>query len=664
MKGKFRLVSEFSPRGDQPEAIDKLAEGLKRGYRHQVLLGVTGSGKTFTMANVIQRVQRPTLVIAHNKTLAAQLCSEFREFFPDNAVEYFVSYYDYYQPEAYIPQTDTYIEKDSLVNEDIDKMRHSATMALFERRDVIIVASVSCIYGLGSPEDYSGMVVSLRRGAVNDRDRILAALVEIQYERNDTVLGRGTFRVKGDTIEICPVASWERAVRVEMFGDEIERIREFDILTGEVIAEVNHVAIYPASHYVAAREKLLAAVTQIEAELEARLAELREQGKVLEAYRLEQRTRYDIEMIREVGYCQGIENYSRYLTGRRPGEPPYTLLDFFPRDFLVIIDESHVTVPQIGAMYEGDRSRKQSLVDHGFRLPSAFDNRPLRFEEFEDRLNQVIYVSATPGPYELSRAEQVVEQIVRPTGLVDPEIEVRPTAHQVDDLLGEIRLRTEKEQRVLVTTLTKRMAEDLTDYLREMGVRVRYLHSEVDTLERMEILRDLRLGVFDVLVGINLLREGLDLPEVSLVAILDADKEGFLRSETSLIQTIGRASRNVEGKVIMYADCVTGSMQRAIDETNRRRRIQQEFNEKHGITPETVRKAVRQVIEARKPVDQGAIPDELLTVEVPPDKAADLIKRLTEEMRAAAERLEFEKAAQIRDWIYKLEGRKPQGNVQ
>ncbi len=663
MKDKFRLVSEFSPRGDQPEAIDKLVEGLKRGYRHQVLLGVTGSGKTFTMANVIQRVQRPTLVIAHNKTLAAQLCSEFREFFPDNAVEYFVSYYDYYQPEAYIPQTDTYIEKDSLINEDIDKMRHSATMALFERRDVIIVASVSCIYGLGSPEDYSGMVVSLRRGAAKDRDSIIAALVEIQYERNDTVLARGTFRVKGDTIEICPVASWERAVRVEMFGDEIERIREFDILTGEVIAEVNHVAIYPASHYVAARDKLLAACTQIEAELEERLAELREQGKVLEAYRLEQRTRYDMEMIRELGYCQGIENYSRYLTGRRPGEPPYTLLDFFPRDFLVIIDESHVTVPQIGAMYEGDRSRKQSLVDHGFRLPSAFDNRPLRFEEFEDRLNQVIYVSATPGAYELSRAEQVVEQIVRPTGLVDPEIEVRPTAHQVDDLLGEIRLRTEKEQRVLVTTLTKRMAEDLTDYLREMGVRVRYLHSEVDTLERMEILRDLRLGVFDVLVGINLLREGLDLPEVSLVAILDADKEGFLRSETSLIQTIGRASRNVEGKVIMYADCITGSMQRAIEETNRRRRIQQAFNEKHGITPETVRKAVRQVIEARKPLDQATIVDDLLSIDVLPDQADDLVKRLREEMRAAAERLEFEKAAQIRDRIHKLEGRKTQANV-
>ncbi len=654
----FRLVTDFVPRGDQPKAIEELVAGLKAGLRDQVLLGVTGSGKTYVMAEVIARVQRPTLVIAPNKTLAAQLCSEFKEFFPHNAVEYFVSYYDYYQPEAYIPQTDTYIEKDALINEEIDKLRHSATSALFERRDVIIVASVSCIYGLGSPEDYRDLVVSLRTGMVNDRDEVLRRLVEIQYERNDVNFTRGTFRVRGDVVEIFPASFGERAIRVEFFGDEIERITEIDVLTGEVLAERQHAAIYPASHYVTREEKMRRAISSIEEELEARLKELRSRGKLLEAQRLEQRTRYDLEMLREVGYCPGIENYSRHLTGRRPGEPPYTLLDFFPPDYLMFIDESHVTVPQLGGMYEGDKTRKDALVEHGFRLPSAYDNRPLTFEEFERRINQVIYVSATPGPYELRRAQKVVELIVRPTGLVDPEVEIRPTAGQIDDLLSEIKKRVQKNQRVLITTLTKRMAEDLCDYLREAGIRVRYLHSEIDTLERMQIIRDLRLGAFDVLVGINLLREGLDLPEVSLVAILDADKEGFLRSETSLIQTIGRAARNVEGKVIMYADQVTGSMRRAVEETNRRRRLQQEFNRRHGITPETVRKAVREVIEAtravRRPEGYWLEHD---VADIPRRQLPAMIKKLRREMKEAARRLEFERAASLRDLILELEAR-------
>jgi len=653
---EFKVVSEYVPRGDQPRAIAALSEGVKKGLKHQVLLGVTGSGKTFTMAGVIEKVQKPTLVIAHNKTLAAQLASEFREFFPHNAVEYFVSYYDYYQPEAYIPQSDTYIEKDALINDEIDKLRHSATSALFERRDVIIVASVSCIYGLGSPEDYRDLVLSLRVGMSKDRDEILRKLVDIQYERNDVNFVRGKFRVRGDVLEIYPASFTERAIRVEMFGDEIERITEFDVLTGEILGERRHVAIYPASHYVTTDEKMRRALKSIEVELEERLAELRARGKLLEAQRLEQRTRYDLEMLQEVGYCTGIENYSRHLTGRQPGEPPYTLLDFFPEDYLIIIDESHVTIPQLHGMYAGDKSRKDALVEYGFRLPSAYDNRPLKFEEFERKINQVIYVSATPGPYELSRAQQVVEQIVRPTGLLDPEVEVRPVRGQVDDLLGEIRRRVAKKQRVLVTTLTKRMAEDLTDYLREMGVKVRYLHSEVETLERVQILRELRLGVFDVLVGINLLREGLDLPEVSLVAILDADKEGFLRSETSLIQTIGRAARNVEGKVIMYADTITDSMRRAIAETNRRRRIQAEYNRRHGIVPQTVQKAVREAIQATRVAEKGM---EYLAAErladIPRREIPRLIEKLRKEMREAAKNLEFEHAAELRDLIFELE---------
>jgi excinuclease ABC subunit B len=651
----FKLKSEFQPKGDQSGAIRLLVDGLNKGYPHQTLLGVTGSGKTFTMACAIQEVQRPALVIAHNKTLAAQLCSEFKEFFPDNAVEYFVSYYDYYQPEAYLPHTDTYIEKDSSINDEIDKLRHSATSALFERRDVIIVASVSCIYGLGSPEDYRDLVLSLREGQEYDREKILRKLVDIQYTRNDYDFHRGTFRVRGDVIEIFPASFSEKAIRVELFGDEIERILEVDTMTGEVLGRRWHVSVYPASHYVTEQEKMRRAMVSIEQELEERLRELRSRDKLLEAQRLEQRTKYDLEMIREVGFCSGIENYSRHLTGRQPGDPPFTLLDFFPQDFLVIIDESHVTVPQIGGMYEGDRSRKTSLVEHGFRLPSALDNRPLTFKEFAARVNQVVYVSATPGPYELKRSRQVVEQIVRPTGLVDPLVEVRPIKGQIDDLLHEIRLREKKNQRVLVTTLTKRMAEDLTDYLREMGVRVRYMHSDINTLERMEIIRDLRLGVFDVLVGINLLREGLDLPEVSLVAILDADKEGFLRSERSLIQTMGRAARNVEGMVIMYADRVTDSMQRAIDETNRRRELQAAYNRQHGITPETVRKAVRNVLEATR------VAEEKQTYQTKPgfgqmtkSERQRFIADLEKEMREAAKMLEFERAAVLRDLILEL----------
>lgn len=668
---EFRLKSEYTPQGDQPQAINALVEGVQKGLRHQTLLGVTGSGKTYTMAQVIQKVQKPTLVIAHNKTLAAQLCAEFKEFFPDNAVEYFVSYYDYYQPEAYVPQTDTYIEKDSSINDEIDKLRHSATAALLERRDVIIVASVSCIYGLGSPEDYHFMMVSLREGMNYDRDEVLRRLVDIQYTRNDVNFTRGTFRVRGDVVEVFPVSFTEKAIRIEFFGDEIERIMEIDTLTGEILGLRRHVSIFPASHYVTTPEKMEIALQEIEKELKTRLVELRKQDKLLEAQRLEQRTRHDLEMLREIGFCTGIENYSRHLTGRAPGEPAFTLLDFFPKDFLLFIDESHITIPQIRGMYEGDRSRKKTLVDYGFRLPSAMDNRPLRFEEFASKVNQVIYVSATPGPYELEHCEKLVEQVIRPTGLVDPEVEVRPVKGQIDDLLKEIRIRVERKQRVLITTLTKKMAEDLTDYLEDLGVKVRYLHSEVDTIDRMVILRDLRLGVFDVLVGINLLREGLDLPEVSLVAILDADKEGFLRSDRSLIQTIGRAARNVEGKVLMYADMVTRSMQKAIEETNRRRQIQLEYNRKHNITPTTITKSIREVLEATRAVEQkdrksalervaeGGV--EYVTREqidkLPVNKRKQFIADLEKEMQEAARRLEFEQAAVIRDAIIELKSK-------
>ncbi|AGL03561.1 excinuclease ABC subunit UvrB [Desulfoscipio gibsoniae] len=656
---QFELKSSYAPRGDQPRAINELVEGLGDGLKHQTLLGVTGSGKTYTMAQVIQRVQRPALVLAHNKTLAAQLCSEFKEFFPNNAVEYFVSYYDYYQPEAYIPHTDTYIEKDSSVNDEIDKLRHSATCALFERRDVIIVASVSCIYGLGDPEQYSTLVLSLRRGAEYDRDAVLRRLVDIQYERNDVNFTRGTFRVRGDVVEIFPAGNSERAIRVDFFGDEIERLLEFDVLTGEITGERQHVSVFPASHYAISRERMDIAVARIEEELERRLAELRGREKLLEAQRLEQRTRYDIEMMREMGFCNGIENYSRHLTGREPGQPPYTLLDYFPDDFLMFIDESHVSIPQVRAMYAGDRSRKESLVEHGFRLPSAFDNRPLTFEEFEERLGQVIYVSATPGPYEQEHSGQVVEQIIRPTGLVDPELFVRPTRGQIDDLIGEINQRVARQERVLITTLTKKMAEDLTDYLRESGIRVRYMHSEVHTIERMEIIRDLRLGTFDVLVGINLLREGLDLPEVSLVAILDADKEGYLRSERSLIQTIGRAARNVNGQVILYADKITDSMAKAIGETERRRKLQTEYNLVHGITPQTVRKAVHSVIEATRVTETPAVYNVAIDAKngkLSKKEIKKLLTRLEKEMQEAARRLEFEQAAQLRDAIIELRG--------
>jgi len=652
---RFKIASEYKPCGDQPQAIDKLVEGINRGYRHQTLMGVTGSGKTFTMANVIERVQKPTLVIAHNKTLAAQLCSEFKEFFPDNAVEYFVSYYDYYQPEAYIPSTDTYIEKDSSINDEIDKLRHSATAALFERRDVIIVASVSCIYGLGDPEDYSELMLSLRPGMQKDRDEVIRKLIDIQYERNEIEFKRGKFRVRGDVLEIFPSSASDKAIRVEFFGDEIDRISEINALTGEVLGIRNHVAIFPASHYATTREKMEKALESIKQELDERLAEFRAEGKLLEAQRLEQRTLYDLEMMREIGFCQGIENYSRHISGRSPGSAPYTLIDYFPEDFLMIIDESHVTVPQIGAMYNGDRSRKESLVEYGFRLPSAFDNRPLKFEEFEQRINQVIYVSATPAGYERRHSQQVVEQIIRPTGLIDPEVIVRPVKGQIDDLIGEITKVIEKDQRVLVTTLTKKMAEDLTEYLKELDFKVRYLHSDIDTIERMEIIRDLRLGEFDVLVGINLLREGLDLPEVSLVAILDADKEGFLRSETSLIQTIGRAARNAEGRVIMYADTVTESMSKAINETNRRRSIQMKYNLEHGITPRTVQKAVRDVIEATKVVEtQQEYKADSNLDDIGAEEAVKLISRFEKEMKAAAADLQFERAAELRDKIKKL----------
>jgi excinuclease ABC subunit B len=662
--GRFRIVSEFTPQGDQPQAIAQLSDGIRNGLRNQTLLGVTGSGKTYTMAAVIAQVQRPTLVIAHNKILAAQLCSEFKEFFPHNSVEYFVSYYDYYQPEAYIPQSDTYIEKDAAVNEEIDKLRHSATSAILERRDVIVVASVSCIYGLGSPEDYRDLCLSLRPGMEKDRDEILRKLVQIRYMRNDVDFHRGTFRVRGDCIEILPASLVERAIRVELFGDEVERITEIDVITGEVLGERQHVAIFPASHYVTTEGKMQQAIRSIKAELAERLAELRNQGKLLEAQRLEQRTSYDLEMMQQLGYCNGIENYSRHFTDRRPGDPPFTLLDFFPEDFLTIIDESHVTLPQLRAMHAGDKSRKDALVEHGFRLPSAYDNRPLTFAEFEQKRGQIIFASATPGQYELQLSHRVVEQIVRPTGLVDPRVEVRPTAGQIDDLLAEINRVVGRGYRVLVTTLTKRMAEGLTEYLREVGVKVRYMHSEVATIERMEIVRDLRLGQFDVLVGINLLREGLDLPEVALVAILDADKEGFLRSETSLVQTIGRAARNVDGYVIMYADRVTEAMRRAIDETQRRRDRQMVFNERHGITPQTVRKAVREVLEATRVAEQDQGAEAVTTfqgkrlADLRPDELPRAIARLREQMQEASKRLEFEQAAVLRDVIFELEERR------
>ncbi|MBR2884113.1 MAG: excinuclease ABC subunit UvrB [Clostridia bacterium] len=640
----FKLVSDFAPTGDQPEAIESLVKSIQSGNRGQVLLGVTGSGKTFTVANAIARINKPTLVLAHNKTLAAQLCSEFKEFFPENAVEYFVSYYDYYQPEAYIASSDTYIEKDAQVNDEIDKLRHSATMALFERRDVIVVASVSCIYGLGDPEDYSTLVLSMRPGMRKDRDEVIRKLVDMQYERNDINFIRGKFRVRGDVVEIFPVSSAENAVRVEFFGDEIERITEIDVLTGEVLGVRQHVGIYPASHYVTTPEKREMAIKSIRAELEERLKELRENDRLLEAQRLEERTNYDIEMMREIGFCSGIENYSRHISGRAPGSAPYTLMDYFPEDFLLVIDESHVTIPQVRAMFAGDRSRKESLVRYGFRLPSAFDNRPLNFEEFEKRINQVVFVSATPAQYEYDHSQSVAQQVIRPTGLLDPEVTVRPIEGQIDDLLTEIYARSEKKERVLVTTLTKKMAEDLTDYLRTMGVKVKYMHSDIDTLERMEIVRDLRLGVFDVLVGINLLREGLDIPEVSLVAILDADKEGFLRSETSLIQTIGRTARNAEGKVIMYADRITDSMERAITETNRRREIQQKYNEEHNITPRTIKKNISDVIAATQAEEE---PSAQTNVE-------RVIVQLEDEMRKAADELRFEDAAKIRDRIKRL----------
>lgn len=649
----FQIVSKYKPSGDQPQAIDKLVNGINNGERFQTLLGVTGSGKTFTMANVIARVNKPTLVLAHNKTLAAQLCSEFKEIFPNNAVEYFVSYYDYYQPEAYIASSDTYIEKDASTNEEIDKLRHSATAALFERKDVIIVASVSCIYGLGDPIDYNNMVVSLRPGTVRDRDDVIAKLIEIKYERNDIDFTRNKFRVRGDVLDVFPSESSTTAVRIEFFGDEVEKIYDFNPVTGEPIAERSHIAIYPASHYVTTPEKRDRAIESIREELAARLEELKKNNKLIEAQRLEQRTNYDIEMMLETGFCNGIENYSRHISGRAPGSPPFTLMDYLPKDFLLFVDESHVTLPQVGAMYAGDRSRKESLVKYGFRLPSAFDNRPLTFDEFYERINQAVFVSATPAAFEREHSAQIVEQVIRPTGLLDPAVEVRPIDGQIDDLYGEIQKRVKKDERILVTTLTKKMAERLTEYFEEMDVKVRYLHSDVHTIERMEIIRDLRLGVFDVLVGINLLREGLDIPEVSLVAILDADKEGFLRSETSLIQTIGRAARNADGRVIMYADNITGSMQRAIDETNRRRTIQTEYNERNGIVPKTIKKSVSEVIEATKAVN---VPRKAATAEE--RKAEDTrrkIAELTVDMRKAAELLQFELAAQIRDEIRRLE---------
>jgi len=649
---EFKISSDFVPTGDQPQAIEQLEAGLQGGMKHQTLLGVTGSGKTFTMANVIAHLQRPTLVLAPNKTLAAQLSSEFKEFFPENAVGYFVSYYDYYQPEAYVPRSDTYIEKDSSLNEEIDRLRHSATKALFERRDVVIVASVSCIYGLGSPEDYGNVALTLKRGERRKRDKVLRFLTDIHYERNDFNFTRGKFRVRGDTLEIHP-ASEDIAIRVEFWGDEIERISEIDSLTGELLVEKTQTAIYPAKHFITTQEKLEAAIKDIEDELRCRLEELKAEGKLVEAQRLEQRTNYDVEMMRETGFCSGVENYSRHLARRAPGSQPWTLLDYFPDDFLMIIDESHLSVPQVRGMYAGDFSRKSTLVDYGFRLPSALDNRPLTFAEFEQHLNQVVYVSATPGPYEREHSQQVVQQVIRPTGLVDPSVEVKPTDGQVDDLLEQVRARVSRGERALITTLTKRMSEDLADYLREMGVKVHYLHSEIETLERIDILRDLRLGVYDVVVGINLLREGLDLPEVSLVAILDADKEGFLRSEGSLIQTMGRAARHVDGHVIMYADRMTDSMKRAIEESYRRRKIQTEHNEAHGITPMGIRKTIKDISNRVKAVAEAAASYEAGSP-IPRDEIARLIKDLESQMKQAAKGLEYEKAALIRDQIVEL----------
>ncbi|MEK4285508.1 MULTISPECIES: excinuclease ABC subunit UvrB [Ureibacillus] len=656
MADTFELHSSYKPSGDQPKAIEKLVQGIREGKKHQTLLGATGTGKTFTISNVIKEVNKPTLVIAHNKTLAGQLYSEFKQFFPNNAVEYFVSYYDYYQPEAYVPQSDTYIEKDASINDEIDKLRHSATSALFERRDVIIVASVSCIYGLGNPDEYRELVVSIRKGMEIERNQLLRRLVDVQYERNDVNFQRGTFRVRGDVVEIFPASRDEHCIRIEFFGDEVDRIREVDALTGEIIGERNHVAIYPASHFVTREEKMKKAIENIEKELEEQLEKFRAEGKLLEAQRLEQRTKYDLEMMREMGFCSGIENYSRHLTLREPGATPYTLLDYFPDDFLIVIDESHVTLPQIRGMYNGDQARKQVLVDYGFRLPSALDNRPLKFEEFENHIHQAIYVSATPGPYEKEHCSEMVEQIIRPTGLLDPTIDVRPIEGQIDDLVDEIQKRAKKNERVLVTTLTKKMAEDLTDYLKEMGIKVEYLHSEIKTLERIEIIRELRKGTFDVLVGINLLREGLDIPEVSLIAILDADKEGFLRSETSLIQTIGRAARNANGHVIMYADTITDSMRKAIEETKRRRSIQEAYNKEHGITPKTIRKEIPELIRATQTaeVEEKYITKVTKGKKLTKSELDKLIASLEQEMKEAAKALDFERAAELRDTIFEL----------
>ena len=651
---KFKIHSKFKPMGDQPNAIDSLAQGIEEGQEFQTLLGVTGSGKTYTMANIIEKVQKPTIVLAHNKTLAAQLCSEFKEFFPDNIVEYFVSYYDYYQPEAYVASTDTFIEKDASINDEIDKLRHAATSALLERRDVIIVASVSCIYGLGNPEEYKKLTISLRPGMEKDRDEIIRKLIDIQYERNDIDFSRGTFRVRGDSLDIVPSSSSNNGIRIEFFGDEIDRIREFDVLTGKIIGDRKHVSITPASHFAASQETIDKAINVIEYELEERLKELTSQDKLVEAQRLRQRTNYDIEMIKEMGYCSGIENYSRILDGRAPGTPPQTLLDYFPDDYLMFIDESHVTLPQVRAMYAGDKSRKDNLVEYGFRLPSAYDNRPLQFKEFEDKINQVVFVSATPGQYEVDHSTNIAEQIIRPTGLIDPEIEIRPVKGQIDDLYGSILETTKREFRTLVTTLTKKMAEDLTKYLTDLGVKTTYMHSDIDTIERMEIIRDLRLGKYDVLVGINLLREGLDIPEVALVAILDADKEGFLRSETSMIQTIGRAARNAESKVVMYADTITGSMDRAIKETERRRKIQMDYNKEHGIVPKTIKKDVRDVI-GNIMVAEEAEAYEVDSTGLSEKEKAKLIKEYTAEMKDAAKNLQFERAAELRDMIKKLE---------
>lgn len=648
----FEIVSEYRPTGDQPEAISRLVEGFNDGKKRQTLLGVTGSGKTFTVANIIEKIQKPTLVLAHNKTLAAQLCSEFREFFPNNPVEYFVSYYDYYQPEAYVVHSDTFIEKDSSINDEIDKLRHSATAALHERNDVIIVASVSCIYGLGDPVDYKNLVLSLRPGTIRTREEILQKLVEIQYTRNDISFTRGTFRVRGDVIEVFPADSSENAIRIELFGDEVERLSEVNTLTGEIIGSRKHVSIFPRSHYVTSRDKIEAAVSEIEREMEEQVAKFKDEGKFIEAQRIEQRTRYDVEMLREMGFCQGIENYSRILSARPPGSRPFTLIDYFPKDFLLVVDESHVTLPQVRGMYGGDRSRKTTLVDYGFRLPSAMDNRPLNFEEFESVIDKVLYVSATPAAYELGLSESVAQQIIRPTGLLDPEIHLRPVKGQIEDLYGEICKRVDKKERVLVTTLTKKMAEDLTEHFKKLELKVRYMHSDIDTMERMKILRDLRVGVFDVLIGINLLREGLDLPEVSLIAILDADKEGFLRSETSLIQTIGRAARNINGQVIMYADQITPSMDRAISETNRRRKLQEEYNQEHGITPKGINKSIRSVIEATEAAEEEATySGEVLMDET---EIEMLLDNLQQQMYEAAAALEFERAAELRDQVNAL----------